>query len=1085
MNQHFDFNGQIEPYSFVLSYPDHRHLGELVNLADRKVNEVFNGPDELSFTVHRYASGVEEELWNEITSLQYIYVPQMKEYFMIEVELDDGDGTTKTVSGVGAGEGELSQSLIYSLEINTDLDIAREEYTLPTIFYDSEHPERSLLHRTLDKLPNWSIGNIDSTLQNLQRTFSVSDSTVYDFLTGEVAEQFGCMFEFDSMTRTIHAHDLKTVCRECGYRGTYDTKCPKCGSEDLKQYGKDTLIYVDSENLSQDLTLTTDVDSIKNCFRMEAGDDEMTAAVINQNPTGSAYIYHFSPENKALMPQDLVDKLEDYENLVKSYEEESQTLSKNIYISYDKIMELTSTMMPGEKFPPTTAEKEGARLTSDSLSPLGLSRLTEYTTKVIVENALMTWVRGHLESAAYKVEFIDSTWKFYGPQPDGTTSGIWLGKITLTNYADKEDTYTTVPIPIKVWTDYGTYLAQKLENLLEQYNRKEKGNIYDPLKMENLDAFKKACEKYCLNRLKSFADAIEGCLTLMTQEGVNYENPTNEKAELKEKVYDVFVKKLEIVQDEMAIRQKQIDDENVKLDGYLDRHHEIQRILDFEKFLGTEMYQVFLIYKREQVYSNSNYISTNLDNVTIWENATDFVLAAKEELFKSATYQHQISGTLIDFLSMPEFKSLAENFELGNWIRVKIADDVYRLRLIKIEFDFDDLENIGIEFSDVEKTRSGGDDLASILSQANSIAGSYNYVKTQVRKSKEQTDLLRDFVNGGLDATLMNIVNQSDNSSIKIDENGLLARKYDEVTGEYDPEQIRLINNGIYYTKDNWRTSKAALGRYEYYDPDTGVDVEGFGLIADRIVSNIVLTKEVGVYNDENTIRLDDNGFTFIADCTDGKNKNIFDISKKYKDESGQEANKKLLTLDSDGNLVLNGSSVKIILDGDLSVKTFDEALSGAALAEQINKAGATINQVDKGVIRLDESALVWTAENSSMTQTGLITAQGVDLKGKFLTEATGTEESPNKNYIRLEEGQLVGGMNTEDYGSIVFNKEADTQKMNLICSQIDLNADSLLLKGEALASKTLTVVTGVTQNEDGTLSITTEELTISNGLIK
>lgn len=1084
MNQHFDFNGQIEPYSFVLSYPDHRHLGELVNLADRKVNEVFNGPDELSFTVHRYASGVEEELWNEITSLQYIYVPQMKEYFMIEVELDDGDGTTKTVSGVGAGEGELSQSLIYSLEINTDLDIAREEYTLPTIFYDSEHPERSLLHRTLDRLPNWSIGNIDSTLQNLQRTFSVSDSTVYDFLTGEVAEQFGCMFEFDSMTRTIHAHDLKTVCRECGYRGTYDTKCPKCGSEDLKQYGKDTLIYVDSENLSQDLTLTTDVDSIKNCFRMEAGDDEMTAAVINQNPTGSAYIYHFSPENKALMPQDLVNKLEDYENLVKSYEEESQTLSKNIYISYDKIMELTSTMMPGEKFPPTTAEKEGARLTSDSLSPLGLSRLTEYTTKVIVENALMTWVRGHLESAAYKVEFIDSTWKFYGPQPDGTTSGIWLGKITLTNYADKEDTYTTVPIPIKVWTDYGTYLAQKLENLLEQYNRKEKGNIYDPLKMENLDEFKKACEKYCLNRLKSFADAIEGCLTLMTQEGVNYENPTNEKAELKEKVYDVFVKKLEIVQDEMAIRQKQIDDENVKLDGYLDRHHEIQRILDFEKFLGTEMYQVFLIYKREQVYSNSNYISTNLDNVTIWENATDFVLAAKEELFKSSTYQHQITGSLIDFLSMPEFESLAENFELGNWIHVRIAGDIYRLRLIKIEFNFDDMESLGIEFSDVTKTMHGGDDLGSILSQASSIAGSYNYVKTQVRKSKEQTDLLRDFVNNGLDATLLNIVNQSENSSIKIDENGLLARRYDEVTGEFDPEQIRLINNGIYYTKDNWRTSRAALGRYEFHDPETGADMEGFGLIADRIVSNVVLTKEVGVYNDANTIRLDDNGFTFIADCTDGKNKNIFDISKKYKDENGETKTKDLLTLDSDGDLVFNGSSMKIILDGNLSVKTFDEALSGANLVEQINKSGAVITSVEKGAVRLDPSELVWTATNSSMTQDGTITAKGVDLQGKFYSEATGTEEQPNKHFIRIEEGKIIGGMNTETYGGIHFTKADNLEKMELQSSVIDLNTDTLALKGTVLPTKALTVVTGVVENEDGTTSYQTETINIVNGLI-
>lgn len=950
MNQHFDFNGQVEPYSFILSYPDHRHLGELVNITDRRVNEVFNGADEISFTVHRYEGEVEEKLWDLITDLQYIYIPQLQEYFLIEVELDDGEGITKTVSGVAAGEAELAQSLIYSLEINSELDIAREDYTFPTIFYDRENPDRSLLHRTLDKLPNWSIAHVDSTLQKIQRTFSVSNQDVYDFLIGDVSEEIGCLFKFDSVNRQISAYDLKTNCRKCGHRGTFDTKCPECGSTSLSEYGQDTSIFIDSENLATNLNFSTDVDAIKNCFRLVAGDDEMTAAIENQNPNGSAYIYYFSPENKALMPSNLVTKLESYQKLVESYKSETQELAKNIYIQYDKILELTSTMMPGEKFPPTTAQNECSRLTSSTLSPLGYNRLRSSTSMEAINTTLLLWIRAHLNTGAYKIEVKDVTWTFNGTASDGSTTGTWKGRIRLTNYSDPDDTFETAITQIKVTSDYSKTVEQKLEKLLAQYNLKEKSNVYDPLKMESLTEFKKACKTYCLNRLKSFADALDGCLTIMNQEGISVENPTNEKKELKTKVYDVYLEKLDIVQKEIDVRAREIQAEEEKLDNYRYRLRQIQKILDFRKYLGDSLYFTFLAYRREQVYENSNYISADLDNVSIWENASQFLKVAQEELFKSATYQHHISGSLIDFLSMSEFESLAEHFELGTWIRVRVADDIYRLRLIKIGFNFDDMESIEIEFSDVTKTRNGGNDLASILGQASSMAGSYDYVRTQVKNSKEQVDLVKDFVNRGLNTSVVQIVSNADNSDIRITNQGLMARKFDPATQTYDPNEMRLLNDGIYYTNDGWKTSKAGLGRFVYYDPETGKEQEGYGVIADKVVGNIVLSEQVAIFNPQNSIRLDQEGFTFLADCTDGKNKNIFNISKKYKDSSGKVETKNMMLLDADGNFIFDGNSMMINLTGPLTIQTLTEAFSGKNLAKVINESGAIINSSSVGV---------------------------------------------------------------------------------------------------------------------------------------
>lgn len=1080
MNQHFDFSGQVEPYSFVLSYPDHRHLGELVNITERQVNEIFNGANEISFTVHRYVNGIEEELWDLITTLQYIYIPQLDEYFLIEVELDDGEGVVKTVSGIGAGEAELAQSLIYSLEINSELDIAREEYELPTIFYDREWPERSLLHRTLDKLPNWSIGHVDSTLQEIQRTFSVSNKDVYSFLTDEVAEEIGCLFQFDSAKRQINAYDLKTTCKSCGHRAIFDTQCPKCASQDLFQYGKDTSIFVDSENLSTDLTLTTDIDAIKNCFRLVAGDDEMTAAIENQNPNGSAYIYYFSPENKALMPSNLVEKLDSYQELVESYRSETQELAKNIYVQYDKILELTSTMMPGEKFPPTTAEKECSRLNASTLSPLGYYRLSSSTSISSINNTLLMWIRAHLYTGAYKVEVKDVTWSFKGTSEDRSTTGTWRGKIKLTNYSDSEDTFETTPISITVTSDYSKYVEQKLEKLLARYDQKEKANVYEPLKMEDLSEFRKACQTYCLNRLKSFADALDGCLTIMAQEGISAVNPTNEKREFKEKIYPVYLQKLDIVQKEIDVRSKEIEVEEEKLEEYLSRFHEIQKILDFKEYVGDDLYCTFLAYKREQVYENSNYISTDLDNVTIWENAGQFLEVAQEELFKSATYQHQITGSLIDFLSMPEFKTLAENFELGNWIRVRIADDIYRLRLIQIGFNFDDMESIEIKFSDVTKTRTGGDDLASIIGQASSMAGSYDYVKTQVKKSKEQIDIVRDFVNKGLDTSLVQIVNNTDTADIKITDQGLIARRFNEYTQTYEPNEIRLLNDGIYYTNDGWQTSKAGLGKFLYSDPETGEEREGFGIIADQVISNVVLTKQVAVFNTENTIRLDAEGFTFVADCTDGRNKNIFDISKKYKDEAGRVQTKEVLTLDTDGNLVFDGNSMKINLAGSLSTQTFSEALSGQSLARAINESGAIINsasvQTDPDSIRLLDQTLKWKATNSSLTANGTLTAQNVSLKGSFTSEKTNT----TKDFVKISDGKISGGSNSIESNQIKFSDSLELQS-----SKLNFNADEITLKGESLATKTFEVLVVVGEDEeDGTVITERQTLTFKNGLL-
>ena len=91
-------------------------------------------------------------------------------------------------------------------------------------------------------------------------------------------------------------------CPECKRRGDFSNGCtnPDC-THSLKiipRYGKDSGIFVNKDNLGENINLSIDTDNIKNCFRLSAGDDDMTAAIVNCNPSGSRYIWHFTDEMK-------------------------------------------------------------------------------------------------------------------------------------------------------------------------------------------------------------------------------------------------------------------------------------------------------------------------------------------------------------------------------------------------------------------------------------------------------------------------------------------------------------------------------------------------------------------------------------------------------------------------------------------------------------------------------------------------------------------------------------------------------------------------------------------------------------------
>lgn len=957
MNVHklrMDTSGNVEDISFVLAKKNGDKLGNIVNVDNIVAKHSMKEASDITFAAHKKMNDNIIKCWNDIKDFKLVWIPEWDMWYEITVEVNEEDENIKNISGKTLGEAELSQIMLYGIEINTETDIAREDYKIPTTFYNPDHPEASLMDRLLtDKAPHYKVKHIDKSLMNLQRTFTFDDTSIYDALQ-EVSEELDCLFIFGCGSdengkpeRTISVYDLEANCVDCGNRDTFVHKCPKCGSTNIiLGYGEYTNVFISRDNLADEITYSVDTDSVKNCMKLEAGDDLMTAAIRSCNPNGTDYIYYFPDETREEMSPELQEKLKSYDalyekyqsdynftindsfvtnynalvNKYKTYEEDlKDTEIKNPIVGYPKLMRiyfdtidmvqlLRNKLMPPVNKPDNNAKSQGEYLMANlpsSASTTSLKNLSVSTADNIMVMLAQSIVKG-----VFKVTVTNTT----------LSNNVWKGKFNLENYADKDDKFTSQFVSISINENYESYVKQRIDSILARSDE----NYYDIVGLfkQDMTVFKSQLKKYCLNTLQIFQKCCQSCIDMMVQQGVSSNSTSsiygiNTKV-LYENVYVPYYNKMNAIQDEIKVRE----DELYTVEGKYNNQNqlvqdgiqieieriitEVQDALNFKNYIGVDLYKEFSSFIRMDKYSNDNYISDGLNNTDLMKNAIEFITVATKELFKSATLQHSITGTIKNFLRMKEFESVTNNFKNGNWICVGIDDKVYQLRIIEYEIDFSDTQNISVTFSDIIKLPDGMSYYERLEEAASKMATSYNGV---VRQSIINTDFknkMNEMITKGLSMTNTKIVSNADNQDITWDEHGLLCREYDDILSDYTDSQLKIINHGIYITDDNWKTARAGIGNFIYYDPKDKTYKESYGVIADTLVSNLILTSEVGIYNEEKSIEMAKDG---IIVTTNTMNKNVFTIRKEITDDEGNVTYERQLYIDDNGNIRLAGNA--------------------------------------------------------------------------------------------------------------------------------------------------------------------------------
>lgn len=956
---------QIDSPTLVLENRNFNNYGILTNYSSFRYKENLNSPNEIFFTLHKLLDPKKNLLWDKVKDLKVLYIPELQEKFEITVSDDINNTVTKSVTGLSLAESELSQILLRNIEINTDIDFENSLYDVnfPTVFcrdindineyddiwetdkkytiYDEDGNvdtnattelrkdilrHASLLHRILEKASNYTIDHVDETLLecNWIRSFSIDKQYIYDVLVGDISTEFGVLFKFDSMNRTVSAYDLYNTCNECGYRGDYESVCPKCGSTDLYgQYGEDTTVFVSSDCLAPQLSRTGNPSGVKTCFYIEGGDELMTAAVAALNPSGTSYIYNFSQDMFDEMPEEMVERIESYQNdydyamndkeytltqeyvddyneivtWLSNYYETKYPTIENPLVGYISTSELYYNLIDIESvlqtslLPTITTDnptiEESLDLIEDMLkyeSESGV--ITEGTIAVsdpencmppspAPDNAVLGMVKATINTALYKPEIIESTYGMF----DGLYK--WIGTIRLTSLevgegeipetASREYTFT-------VTGDVETYMKQQIRKNMARVDVSQIMNLTSldekTTTDEWLNWFKEQLHFYSADALTQLQTEFRTCQQIIydLQEKLDKELSTIFGDPTKY-FYDIFTERLELVDAELDKRNSDI--------GKLHRLYEYN--------YQTNLADGELIRLRTELNNSLNlqkYLEGNDGEENYYPTFCGYI---REDTYTNENY---ISTGLNNMELMDRAKELLEVAETE---AVKSANGQYSISTTLANLyaipEFAPLAEhfrvgnwIRVEFEDtVYRLRLlsyqiNFDDLANLEVE-------FSTALFSSLSSSEIQDILNSAkkISGSYNAVVKQVQKTTETANDNADKiNGGINSSQIPITNDDLTQDIVIDKNGIW-----GRAYDDVEGKYDdcqflfvnnrlvmtndnwksiytsigkFTYTEDGEEKTGYGVLADTIVGNFILGNHLKIQNENGTLSFDNDG---------------------------------------------------------------------------------------------------------------------------------------------------------------------------------------------------------------------------------
>jgi hypothetical protein len=320
-------------------------------------------------------------------------------------------------------------------------------------------------------------------------------------------------------------------------------------------------------------------------------------------------------------------------------------------------------------------------------------------------------------------------------------------------------------------------------------------------------------------------------------------------------------------------------------------------------------------------YNNPNFVKLEGASASATQLEAQLLYnQALEVLEKVSKPRYEFGINTANFIFLSDFAAYTSQLELGVVVNLELQSGVvvYPV-LLGIDLNYDDAREFNLIFSNRLRLDNGTFQFSDLYNEINQANLSTNFNSEQWSNwTNSYHDTVHDFITSSLDASLNNLVSNSYNQDITINQNGIKGKKITSASGvlpvTYDSRQMWLTSNMLAFTEDNWNHAALALGQISFNNgATTGT---AYGLVADVVVGTLLagnkltisttspIGKNVSFVVDGNGVRLTNAKFELVST---GNYSITLDPEASYKFAIADGGGNNKFTVDGSGNVVLDG----------------------------------------------------------------------------------------------------------------------------------------------------------------------------------
>lgn len=594
-------------------------------------------------------------------------------------------------------QGETIAILLKAHDYVTDHSSFRERIEQEIVFYTMYRDQLSLISLVLENTGgDWTISaddiygvsDGDYSIANLKCQFEI-DSTIYAFLTQDLAQATNCVVNFDIINRKVKVTPVDHV-------------------------GEDTGIVMSYDNLVNTLNIESQEDKIATRLYVTGGEELGIEQVNFGLPWVDDITYKLnardSKGSRIYVTDELAEKYLDFiehrENLRRQYIQ----LSKDYRNYLKEIYEIQY------------------RVPNDGLATdWGTFTLDELEAELATYNNQLTSLIALYKEDYYPIGF---------NQDDSVNENYIKGTMYWYDYDAYKNIIDEIECAIAVfpyYSDQSKWTQEEIDEYKDVISAWEtEWTLYGTIELKaKMDAYKTNMDILVENKsvfIDGTGAAIPwGSLTPAQQAevgGLEANYKYDEYSEYRAlylsagEYYDTLETQLEDIQNDMD--ESETDRAEIAESAHID---------NADNFTDAERKIIYRLF-RDADYSNENILFTS-DNTSDEELdiAYELLLDAQSRAFISGRPQLAFSIEADNLLGLSEFERFWGKFVPGNYMLIQYKDDAYlRLRMISYEFNplLPSRTNITVTFSNVLKSRAGVSDIESLLGFSNGTGNTAN-----------------------------------------------------------------------------------------------------------------------------------------------------------------------------------------------------------------------------------------------------------------------------------------------------------------------------------------------------------------------